>query len=244
MYTLNLLGCKWSKDETWRYFTHVRDKVSVEEGVLLLGQTDCGSNQAEKVFVTWAAFTTWESQSESVLPGRIFDGHPWKKIEDHAPPRTERYLFKIGETIYASDYRNSKKSLWVPARIVKKTDAVLYECVSEDLGVIKRKSHQLLKYPFDGYGGELRKLDGWVEQRGAGRTTTITGRIVRNKVQSNNSATTSLGRRVVVACCGVLSLERQLAFRCYVQHDDSICSVQSLVLRNEPNNHEVALDEN
>nr|XP_029711533.1 uncharacterized protein K02A2.6-like [Aedes albopictus] len=82
-----------------------------------------------------------------------------EKIEEHHL-KQKRTVFKIGETVYARDYRNPKKPLWVRAKIVKKIGAVLYECVSDDLGFIKRRSHQLLKYPFDDYDDEARQPTG------------------------------------------------------------------------------------
>nr|XP_029736224.1 uncharacterized protein K02A2.6-like [Aedes albopictus] len=82
-----------------------------------------------------------------------------EKIEEHHL-KQKRTVFKIGETVYARDYRNPKKPLWVRAKIVKKIGAVLYECVSDDLGIIKRRSHQLLKYPFDDYDDEARQPTG------------------------------------------------------------------------------------
>nr|XP_029715100.1 uncharacterized protein K02A2.6-like [Aedes albopictus] len=79
-----------------------------------------------------------------------------EKIEEHHL-KQKRTVFQIGETVYARDYRNPKKPLWVRAKIVKKIGAVLYECVSDDLGIIKGRSHQLLKYPIDDYGDEARQ---------------------------------------------------------------------------------------
>ncbi|XP_055543609.1 uncharacterized protein K02A2.6-like [Wyeomyia smithii] len=65
--------------------------------------------------------------------------------------KKKNFNFELGETVYVRDYRNPKKPLWVRAKITKKIGAVLYECVSEELGIIKRRSHQLLKYTFDDY---------------------------------------------------------------------------------------------
>ncbi|XP_055543666.1 uncharacterized protein K02A2.6-like [Wyeomyia smithii] len=65
--------------------------------------------------------------------------------------KKKNFNFELGETVYARAYRDPKKPLWVRAKITKKIGAVLYECVSDELGIIKRRSHQLLKYTFDDY---------------------------------------------------------------------------------------------
>lgn len=67
--------------------------------------------------------------------------------------------FEVGETVYARDYRNPKKPLWMRARVIKKLGAVLYECLVAELGVIKRRSHQLLKYPFDDYEEDTKRTN-------------------------------------------------------------------------------------
>lgn len=68
--------------------------------------------------------------------------------------RTRSVTFEVGEVVYARDYRDPKKPAWVRATVVKKLGAVLYECEAASIGLIKRRSHQLLKYPYDDFDDE------------------------------------------------------------------------------------------
>ncbi|XP_062704036.1 uncharacterized protein K02A2.6-like [Aedes albopictus] len=68
--------------------------------------------------------------------------------------QTKAVTFEVGEIVYARDYRDPKKPAWVRATVVKKLGAVLYECDAVGLKRIKRRSHQLLKYPYDDFQDE------------------------------------------------------------------------------------------
>lgn len=39
---------------------------------------------------------------------------------------------------------------------MKKVGNVFYDCASDELGIVKRRSHQILKYPYDDYEDEAR----------------------------------------------------------------------------------------
>ncbi|XP_062716206.1 uncharacterized protein LOC134291876 [Aedes albopictus] len=62
--------------------------------------------------------------------------------------------FVVGDTVYARDYRDPKKPAWVRATVVRKLGAALYECDTVGLKRIKRRSHQLLEYPYDNFEDE------------------------------------------------------------------------------------------
>nr|XP_029715672.1 uncharacterized protein LOC115259282 [Aedes albopictus] len=74
--------------------------------------------------------------------------------------RKKQETFAVGETVYVRDYRNPKKASWIRGKILKKLGAVLFECSSEELGTIKRRSHQILKYPYDDYEEDRRISNG------------------------------------------------------------------------------------
>ncbi|XP_055585371.1 uncharacterized protein K02A2.6-like [Uranotaenia lowii] len=61
--------------------------------------------------------------------------------------------FNINETVYVRDYRQPNKKSWVRGRIVARLGSVLYECHTQEMGTIKRRSHQIMKYPYDDFDG-------------------------------------------------------------------------------------------
>lgn len=76
-----------------------------------------------------------------------------EKAKEHNSTKKD-IEFSINETVYARDYRDPKKPMWIRAKVVARLGSVLYRCDSEELGIIKRRSHQLLKYPYDDLGEE------------------------------------------------------------------------------------------
>lgn len=43
------------------------------------------------------------------------------------------------------------------AKVIKKLGSLLYECMVAELGALKFRSHQLLKYPFDNYEEDTKR---------------------------------------------------------------------------------------
>ncbi|XP_055585346.1 uncharacterized protein K02A2.6-like [Uranotaenia lowii] len=61
--------------------------------------------------------------------------------------------FNINETVYVRDYRQPNKKSWIRGRIVARLGSVLYECHTQEMGTVKRRSHQIMKYPYDDFDG-------------------------------------------------------------------------------------------
>ncbi|XP_055590111.1 uncharacterized protein K02A2.6-like [Uranotaenia lowii] len=61
--------------------------------------------------------------------------------------------FNINETVYVRDYRQPNKKSWIRGRIVARLGSVLYGCHTQEMGTVKRRTHQIMKYPYDDFDG-------------------------------------------------------------------------------------------
>lgn len=62
--------------------------------------------------------------------------------------------FAVGEMVYARDYRDPDRQRWIKAKIVRRKCENIYECHAADLGMIVRRTHQIMKYAYDDYEDE------------------------------------------------------------------------------------------
>lgn len=79
--------------------------------------------------------------------------------------KKKQQIFDVGEIVYVRDYRNPKKVSWVRGKIQKKLGAVIYECSSDELGMIKRRTHQIQMYPYDDFEDDVRNRRNQTNQR-------------------------------------------------------------------------------
>ncbi|XP_062542480.1 uncharacterized protein LOC134210451 [Armigeres subalbatus] len=118
------------QEDELKTFYQKRDELSVEEGVLL-----------------WGYRIVVPTKLRKMLLDELHKCDTIEKVNTKKKPLT----FVVGETVYVRDYRNPKKATWMRGKFLKKLGAVLFECSSDELGTIKRRSNQILKYPYDDY---------------------------------------------------------------------------------------------